>query len=82
MAAPFPQSEEGHTATLLADGTVLLAAGWIAGSSLASSGIYTPAVVTRSPVLYSASGGAQGAIWHATTAQIASSQNPAQFFAH
>jgi hypothetical protein len=77
IGAVFPQSEEGHTATLLADGTVLLAGGWTAGSSLASAEIYSPAVLTPSPVLYSASGGWQGAIWHAATGQIASPQNPA-----
>jgi hypothetical protein len=76
-AAALPQSEEGQTATLLSDGTVLLAGGWIAGSSLASAEIYSPSVLTPSPVLYSAEGGAQGAIWNATTGQIASSQNPA-----
>jgi len=76
-AAAFPQSEEGHTATLLTDGTVLLAGGWIAGSSLASAQIYSPVVLIPSPVLFSLPGGAQGAIWDPTTGQIASSQNPA-----
>jgi hypothetical protein len=74
----FPQSEEGHTATLLPDGTVLLAGGWICcGFSVANAEIYLPAVSTSSPVLYSLPGGTQGAIWHATTGQIASAGSPA-----
>jgi hypothetical protein len=74
----FPESEEGHTATLLPDGTVLLAGGWICcGFSVANAEIYLPAVSTSSPVLYSLPGGTQGAIWNAATGQIASPDNPA-----
>jgi hypothetical protein len=74
----FPQSEEGHTATLLPDGTVLLAGGWICcGFSAANAEIYLPAVSTSSPVLYSLPVGTQRAIWYATTGQIASASSPA-----
>jgi hypothetical protein len=74
----FQQSEEGHTATLLADGTVLLAGGWICcGFSVANAELYLPAGLTPSPVLYSLPGGTQGAIWNAATGQIASPDNPA-----
>jgi hypothetical protein len=76
----FPQSEEGHTATLLPNGAVLLAGGWICcGFSVANAELYNPAELTPSPVLYSLSSGGleQGAIWHAATGQIASASSPA-----
>ena len=65
-----------HTATLLLDGTVLVAGGeWSAGSAE----IYRPAVPIPAPALFSLSGdgGGQGAIWHAITGEIASAANPA-----
>jgi hypothetical protein len=75
----FPESEEGHTSTLLPDGTVLLAGGWICcGFSVANAEIYLPAVLKPSPVLYSLSGGTQGAILHADTQQVVSAANPAR----
>jgi uncharacterized protein (TIGR03437 family) len=45
----------------------------------ASAEIYHPAVLVHAPVLFSLSGDGQGqgAIWHATTGQIASPDNPA-----
>jgi hypothetical protein len=74
----FPQSEDGHTATLLPDGTVLLAGGWICcGFSVANAEIYLPANPVPSPALYSLSGGTQGAIWNPTTGLVASAQSPA-----
>ena len=74
----LPQSEEGHTATLLADGTVLLTGGWICcGFSVANAEIYLPVVSTSSPVLYSLPGGTQGAIWDANTGRLASATSPA-----
>ena len=64
-----------HTATLLNDGSVLIAGGSI--SVIAD--IYHPAVLIPAPALFSLSGDGrgQGAIWHSATGQTASSQNPA-----
>jgi len=76
----FPQSEEGHTSTLLPDGTVLLAGGWICcGFSVANAEIYRPAVLAPAPVLFSLSGDGkgQGAVWNAITGQLASANAPA-----
>ncbi len=79
FSAPFhSQSQEGHAATLLADGTVLLSGGWVCcGRSIATAEIYHPAVLLASPVLFSLSGSAQGAILHASTQQLVSADNPA-----
>jgi large repetitive protein len=74
------QREEGHTATLLPNGTVLLAGGWLCcGYSIDTAGIYRPAVLTPSPVLFSLSGDGKGpgAILHSGTHQIVSPGNPA-----
>ena len=74
------QREEGFTATLLPDGAVLFTAGWrCCGYSVATAGIYHPAVLVPSPVLFSLSGDGQGAgaILHAETHQIVSPDNPA-----
>jgi hypothetical protein len=74
------QSMEGHRSTLLPDGTVLLTGGFrCCGTSIDSAELYTPATLVPSPVLFSLSrnGQGQGAIWHAQTGQIASTDNPA-----
>ena len=71
---------ESHTATLLADGTVLIAGGFAPWAALALNGeIYHPAALVPSPRLFSVSadGRGQGAILHANTPQVASSNNPA-----
>ena len=71
----------GHQATLLPDGTVLISGGGTRTlpGLLASAEIYTPPGLVPAPALFSLSGDGQGqgAIWHAQTGQIASSQNPA-----
>jgi WD40 repeat protein len=73
------QSAEGHTATLLADGTILLTGGWICcGSTIKSAEIYHPPVAGPSPVLLSVPDDRQPAILHASTHQLVSSSNPAQ----
>jgi hypothetical protein len=77
-----------HTATLLIDGTVLVAGGYSQQGSACSSSptqptssteIYHPAVLVSAPALFSLSGNGagQGAIWHSQTGQIASADNPA-----
>jgi hypothetical protein len=93
FSAPFDaQSQEGHAATLLPDGTVLLSGGWVlcgatpigvgppgCGGTLASGQIYHPGVLVPAPQLFSMSGDGkgQGAIWHATTGEIALPGSPA-----
>jgi hypothetical protein len=74
------QREEGHKATLLPDGTVLMSGGRVCcGLSITTAEIYYPALLVRSPVLFSLSGDGlgQGAILHADTHQVVSSSNPA-----
>ena len=74
-------SRSSHTATLLPDGTVLLTGGISSDyeSMVASAELYNPAVLTAAPVLFSLSrdGLGQGAIWHASTGEIASANDPA-----
>jgi len=69
-----------HTATLLPDGTVLIAGGFsLWPSPTLSAELYHPAVLVPAPLLFSLSGDGQGqgAIWHASTGQIASADMPA-----
>ncbi len=68
-----------HTATLLPDGTVLLAGGWTGIAVIASAEIYRPGLLIPSPALLSLSGDGrgQGAILHAGTPRLASSSDPA-----
>jgi galactose oxidase-like protein len=74
------QSMEGHAATLLPDGTVLLSGGFrCCGLTIATAEIYDPGVLVPAPQLFSVSGDGrgQGTIWHAATGEIASSGSPA-----
>jgi len=73
------ENREGHTATLLPDGTVLIAGGGINLLGTATGEIYHPNVLIPAAVLFSLSGDGrgQGAIWHATTGEIASPSSPA-----
>jgi hypothetical protein len=64
-----------HTATLLLDGTVLIAG----GEGLTSAENYHPARPIPAPVLFSLGGDAQGqgAIWQASTGEVATAAHPA-----
>jgi hypothetical protein len=74
----LPRRQSGYTATLLPDGSVLLAGGWICcGYTLSTAAIYHPAHPAPSPVLYSLPNGSQGAILHAGTHELVSTANPA-----
>jgi hypothetical protein len=70
-----------HTATLLNNGQVLVAGGFTQNQyvTTASAELYHPATALPTPALFSLAGNGQGqgAIWDATTGQIASSQTPA-----
>ncbi len=74
----FPQSDAAGTSTLLSNGAVLMAGGWICcGFSVADAEIYLPANDTPAPVLYAVSGSTQGAILHGASQQLVSPSNPA-----
>jgi hypothetical protein len=68
-----------HTATLLADGRVLIAGGAKDPTTvLSTTEIYTPRTLIPAPQLFSLSGqGGQGAIWRGATGQLISPQSPA-----
>jgi hypothetical protein len=69
---------KGHTATLLNNGRVLIAGANVNPLS-STAELYTPRVLVSAPVLFSLSGDGrgQGAIWQASTGQVASADNPA-----
>jgi hypothetical protein len=72
-------TRSNHTATLLPDGKVLIAGGSTFGRSTSLAELYNPVVLVPAPQLFSVSGDGrgQGAIWHATTGEIASPTRPA-----
>jgi hypothetical protein len=79
LTGNMAENRERHTATVLPDGTALIAGGGTAGFGSASAEIYHPHVLIPAPVLFSlpGNGPGQGAIWHAATGQAASANNPA-----
>ena len=75
-----------HAAVVLNNGQVLLTGGaTLSGpegannsvTAISSAELYTPNVLVPAPALFSLSGDGQGAIWHADTGKIASSDQPA-----
>jgi len=74
--APLPLQSQGFVATLLSDGTVLVAGGCCGVLSNTAS-IYRPSVAMPTPVLLSVSAGGEGAILHASSHQLVSPVNPA-----
>ena len=80
VTGSMAEDRQDHTATILADGTVLVAGGWHAlVGTLADAEIYHPKVVMPAPVLLSLSGDGKGAgaILHGSTQQVVSPANPA-----
>jgi hypothetical protein len=79
VTGSMTENRERHTATVLLDGTVLVAGGGINGRGSLGAEIYHPNVLIPAPLLFSLSGDGrgQGAIWHAQTGQIASADNRA-----
>jgi hypothetical protein len=82
-AADMAGNRELHTATLLNNGEVLVAGGFIEEAygpvTNSSAELYTPASLIPPPVLFSLSGSGQGqgTIWHSSTGAIVSAGNPA-----
>jgi uncharacterized protein (TIGR03437 family) len=68
-----------HTATLLNNGRVLVAGGSANGRATPLADLYNPSVLAPAPKLFAVAGDGrvQGAIWHASSGEIASPESPA-----
>jgi hypothetical protein len=68
-----------HTATLLNNGRVLVAGGSTYGRATPLAELYNPSVLVPAPKLFAVAGDGtvQGAIWHASSGEIASADSPA-----
>jgi hypothetical protein len=79
-AGDLAMPRTGHSATLLPDGSVLLAGGnqsFFNSVYLSSAEVYHPANLAATLVLYSLPGTSQGAILHAGTNRVVSADDPA-----
>jgi hypothetical protein len=68
-----------HSATLLNNGRVLVAGGSTFGRTTLLADLYNPSVLVPAPKLFAVAGDGtvQGAIWHASSGEIASADSPA-----
>ncbi len=79
LTGPMTTTRSSHTARLLNDGRVLVAGGETFGRSTLLADVYYPSVLGLAPKLFAVAGNGtvQGAIWHASSGQIAASDSPA-----
>ncbi len=79
LTGPMTTARSLHTATLLNDGRVLVAGGSTFGRATLLADLYNPSLLAPAPKLFAVAGSTtvQGAIWHASSGEIASPDSPA-----